>query len=69
MINPPKGRIDNITSASNSLREFGDIAQLGERLPCTQEVTGSIPVISTNNFNSFLGQLVKNCSLTIRYIG
>ncbi len=50
MINPPKGRIDNITSASNSLREFGDIAQLGERLPCTQEVTGSIPVISTKFF-------------------
>ena len=26
----------------------GDIAQLGERLPCTQEVSGSIPLISTN---------------------
>ena len=25
----------------------GDIAQLGERLVCNQEVTGSIPVIST----------------------
>ena len=25
----------------------GDIAQLGERLPCTQEVSGSIPLIST----------------------
>ena len=25
----------------------GDIAQLGERLLCKQEVTGSIPVIST----------------------
>ena len=25
-----------------------DIAQLGERLPCTQEVSGSIPLISTN---------------------
>ena len=26
----------------------GALAQLGERLPCTQEVTGSIPVGSTN---------------------
>ena len=25
----------------------GDIAQLGERLPCKQEVAGSIPTIST----------------------
>ena len=27
---------------------LGDIAQLGERLPCKQEVAGSIPTISTN---------------------
>ena len=27
---------------------IGDISQLGERLPCTQEVSGSIPLISTN---------------------
>ena len=26
---------------------FGGVAQLGERLPCTQEVIGSIPVTST----------------------
>jgi hypothetical protein len=26
---------------------FGAIAQLGERLPCTQEVSGSIPLGST----------------------
>jgi hypothetical protein len=25
----------------------GDVAQMGERLPCTQEVSGSIPLIST----------------------
>ena len=30
---------------------YGDIAQLGERLPCTQEVSGSIPLISTNHHN------------------
>ena len=28
----------------------GAIAQLGERLPCTQEVSGSIPLSSTNYF-------------------
>ncbi len=33
---------------SSLLRKLGDIAQLGERLLCKQEVTGSIPVISTN---------------------
>ena len=26
----------------------GALAQLGERLPCTQEVSGSIPLSSTN---------------------
>ncbi len=26
---------------------FGALAQLGERLPCTQEVSGSIPLSST----------------------
>ena len=27
----------------------GGLAQLGERLPCKQEVSGSIPLISTMN--------------------
>ena len=26
---------------------YGGLAQLGERLPCKQEVAGSIPTIST----------------------
>ena len=30
-----------------SIPKFGGLAQLGERLPCKQEVTGSIPVLST----------------------
>ena len=30
---------------------FGGLAQLGERLPCKQEVTGSIPVLSTKQRN------------------
>ncbi len=29
------------------LRRYGGLAQLGERLPCKQEVSGSIPLIST----------------------
>ena len=29
---------------------FGELAQLGERLVCNQEVTGSSPVFSTNSF-------------------
>ena len=28
-------------------KRFGGLAQLGERLPCKQEVSGSIPLIST----------------------
>ena len=27
----------------------GDVAQMGERLPCTEEVRGSSPLISTEN--------------------
>ena len=33
----------------------GGIAQLGERLPCKQEVSGSIPLISTKRANSSAG--------------
>ena len=29
-------------------KNYGGLAQLGERLPCKQEVSGSIPLISTN---------------------
>ena len=29
------------------MRSYGGLAQLGERLPCKQEVSGSIPLIST----------------------
>ena len=35
--------------------QFGAIAQLGERLPCTQEVCGSIPHSSTILFIASLG--------------
>lgn len=32
----------------SSVSLLGDVAQLGEHLPCTQGVIGSIPFISTN---------------------
>ena len=36
------------------LQIYGGLAQLGERLPCKQEVTGSIPVLSTNKFERLI---------------
>ena len=33
----------------------GGLAQLGERLPCKQEVSGSNPLISTRRANSSAG--------------
>ena len=38
------------------LKEYGDIAQLGERLPCKQEVMGSTPTISTKATNKSVAQ-------------
>ena len=47
----------------------GGLAQLGERLPCKQEVTGSIPVLSTKeltevsrnwSFIEFLGEEIQS---------
>ena len=32
--------------------EDGGVAQLGERLPCTQKVIGSIPFTSTMHYES-----------------
>ena len=38
----------NLQDPSGVLEELsGGIAQLGERLPCKQEVAGSIPAVST----------------------
>ena len=44
---------NEVMSKSNAVQNEkpevnGAIAQLGERLPCTQEVSGSIPLSSTN---------------------
>ena len=39
---------------------YGGLAQLGERLPCKQEVTGSIPVLSTKRSrNGPIAQLAR----------
>ena len=35
------------TKTDSKRKEYGGLAQLGERLPCKQEVSGSIPLIST----------------------
>ena len=37
----------------------GDIAQLGERLPCKQEVSGSNPLISTKRIDGPVAQLAR----------
>ena len=36
------------TTSKEHRNGYGGLAQLGERLPCKQEVSGSIPLISTN---------------------
>ena len=44
-----------------SLSICGGIAQLGERLPCKQEVSGSIPLTSTNFYKKYIDK-----SLTVK---
>ena len=45
----------NLEGALEVRRGYGGLAQLGERLPCKQEVSGSIPLISTIWANSSAG--------------
>jgi hypothetical protein len=40
-------RNSSIPESLNPQWSFGGVAQLGERLPCTQEVIGSNPFTST----------------------
>ena len=40
------------TGSAEAEKIDGDIAQLGERLPCKQEVAGSIPTISTKSIRA-----------------
>src|SRR5438128_10065261 len=46
MKDEPEGLFSSFILPPSSLRT-GDVAQLGERVVCNHEVTGSIPVIST----------------------
>ena len=45
-------RVDNAVAGGSfpptGTKKYGDVAQLGERLLCKQNVAGSIPVGSTN---------------------
>ena len=58
MVYNSKGKLINIRNLWNKSRwhtgysvpPFGDIAQLGEHLLCTQKVKGSNPFISTHHF-------------------
>ena len=43
---PDKREVDGSTPSRPTMF-FGGVAQLGERLPCTQEVIGSNPFTST----------------------
>ena len=54
---PQKGE-----SLAHHSSTFGGLAQLGERLPCKQEVTGSIPVLSTKR--NWLKYLETDTSLS-----
>ena len=39
----------HVSKEENEVEIDGGLAQLGERLPCKQEVSGSIPLISTSS--------------------
>ena len=46
--NPARLTLSFISHGNNAPQRFiGELAQLGERLVCNQEVTGSSPVFST----------------------
>ncbi len=49
VVGPKVSRVPNFTlfNLEGTPRGYGGLAQLGERLPCKQEVSGSIPLIST----------------------
>ena len=51
--------IQKLSDGARQRTEYGGIAQLGERLNGIQEVSGSIPLISTNK----LGKSEKNLEI------
>ena len=54
--------LPNLRSKFEEVANDGAIAQLGERLLCTQEVSGSIPLGSIESKDS------KDCPLKIEYL-
>ena len=51
--------IIHVAEVSNTKREHGSIAQLGEHLPYKQEVTGSSPVVPTINLALWCSRLAR----------
>ena len=50
------------------LGAFGELAQLGERLLCTQEVSGSIPLFSTTYITNVDDKKLNISSKKIEFI-
>ena len=50
----------NLEGALECVWGNGGIAQLGERLPCKQEVSGSIPLISTKTLKKGVHEHIEN---------
>ena len=51
--------MNHVAEVSNTKREHGSIAQLGEHLPYKQEVTGSSPVVPTKNMALWCSRLAR----------
>ena len=51
--------MNHVAEVSNTKCEHGSIAQLGEHLPYKQEVTGSSPVVPTNNLALWCSRLAR----------
>ena len=48
--------------------KYGAVAQMGERLPCTEEVAGSSPVSSTKRVVSQLGDFTSALDKLVRVL-
>ena len=67
---PPENqdlRKDDVRKGGVGIPRPGAIAQLGERLLCKQEVTGSIPVGSTRFWNPMPSAPAKRASLLVSF--
>ena len=65
----PKMLIDVLLNAKKVAVLTGALAQLGERLPCTQEVIGSTPIFSTFSLQkALLFEVLFYCSFNLQKI-